>query len=84
MTLLLSFVFVLSKTPRLYAQFDPIDFNGGDLSLLQPALIPAVPCGTNYLWKPTENYIPVWMKDSKNNIEEDVSPLYVRRDLFTC
>ena len=84
MTLLLSFVFVLSKTPRLYAQFDPIDFNGGNLSSLQPALIPAVPCGTNYLWNPTENYIPVWMKDGKNNIEEDVSPLYVRRDLYTC
>lgn len=84
MTLLLSFVFVLSKTPRLYAQFDPIDFNGGNLSSLQPALIPAVPCGTNYLWNPTENYIPVWMKDNNNNIDEDVSPLYVRRDLFTC
>jgi hypothetical protein len=84
MTLFLSFVFVLSKTPRLHAQFDPIDFNGRDLSSLQPALVPAVPCGTNYQWIPTENYIPVWMKDNNNNIEEDVSPLYVRRDLFTC
>jgi len=84
------FCLLLSTLTNLKAQLRPKDFIDmpidfkDDISKLQPVTIPAVPCGTNYQWIPTENYIPVWMKDGKNNIEEDVSPLYVRRDLYTC
>jgi hypothetical protein len=84
------FCLLLSTLTNLKAQLRPKDFIDmpidfkDDISKLQPVTIPAVPCGTNYQWIPTENYIPVWMKDGKNNIEEDVSPLSVRRDLYTC
>jgi hypothetical protein len=66
---------LISISNPILAQFDPIDWknsgvdvlpNPKDLSDINPfpvIEVPAVECETNYTWKPTENFIPVWMKD---------------------
>ncbi|MBL7789228.1 MAG: hypothetical protein JNL75_05275 [Chitinophagales bacterium] len=66
----------------------PIGSNGdgihvvGDPSLMNPQLTP--PCIVSDNCNEDINYMPVWRQGPNNTVVECSSPLYVRKDAFTC
>lgn len=61
---------------------DGISVVPGDLTLMDPQLTP--PCNVSNNCNEDLNYMPVWRKGPNNTVVECSSPLYVRKDAFTC
>jgi hypothetical protein len=76
---------------QLIAQPDPIPIGSGDgisvvpgdLSLMDPQLTP--PCNVSNTCVETDKYIPVWRWNATSRVMDACpSPLFVRKDAFTC
>lgn len=56
---------------------------GGDLTLMDPQLTP--PCNVSNTCVETDKYIPVWRWNATSRVMDACpSPLFVRKDAFTC
>lgn len=53
-----------------------------DWPVFSPILTP--PCSVSDNCNPIENYMPVWRKDALGIFQDCPSPLYVRKDNYTC